>query len=230
MIVEGNVGWFKKSTVSERAIGERQSEKRACLVLLLAQFSVSGVGVELPPVLRGGVVEQSAQRIASRHAALDVLSAIRCLIVGLSAPMEIYQLLLSPADPPVSDVAIPVRIVECGSDIELVTHSRQESGAFRFIVFVFVDVMVQITRGNGQVGLPFQVFWGLDKAIAQILASNALERCGRGRGLRRYGQARPERVLTGDGTDAVCGDATPSKKYEKQQRYPVRHAEPHSAG
>jgi hypothetical protein len=144
------MGWFKQSTVSEGAIGESQSDKRACLVFLLAQFSASGVGVELPPVLRGGVVEQPAQWIVFRHSALDVLGAIRRLVVGLSAPMEVYQLLLSPADPPVSDVAIPVRMVDRGSYIELVTHGRQEPRAFRFIIFVFVDVMVQITRGNSQ--------------------------------------------------------------------------------
>ncbi len=125
------MGCFKQSTVSEGTIGERQSEKRACLVSLSAQCSVSGVGVELPPVLRGGVVEHPAQRIVFRHTALDVLGTIRCLSVGLSASMKVYQLLLSPADPPVSDVAIPVRIVDRGSDIELVTHGWQEPRDFR---------------------------------------------------------------------------------------------------
>ncbi|AKJ00407.1 Hypothetical protein AA314_02033 [Archangium gephyra] len=157
VVVEGNMGWFEQSPISKGAIGERQSDKRACLVLRLAQLSVSGVGVELPPVLRGGIVEQPAQRVVFRHAALDVLGEIRCLMTGLGAPLEVYQLLLPSADPPVSDITIPVRVVDRGSDIEFVTHGRQEPRAFRFSIFVFVDVMVQVTRGNSQVGLRLQV-------------------------------------------------------------------------
>lgn len=118
------MGRLEQPAVPEGTIGERQSEERACLVFLFAQRSISGVGVELPPVLRCSIVEQLSQRIVFRHAALDVLGTIRCLTVGLSTPMEVDQLLLSPADPPVSDIAIPVRVVDRGSDIELVTHGR----------------------------------------------------------------------------------------------------------
>lgn len=75
-------------------------------------------------MLRGSIVEQPSQRIVFRHAALDVLGTIRCMTVGLSAPIEVDQLLLSSANPPVGDIAIPVRVVDCGSDVELVTHGR----------------------------------------------------------------------------------------------------------
>src|SRR5690242_8793826 len=105
-------------------------------MLLLAHLSISGVGVELTPLLHGGVVEQPAQWIVFRHAALEVLGPIRFLSIGLGAPKGVHQLLLSSTDPPISNITISIRVVDGSPHIELVKQGLLKRRTFRFIVFV----------------------------------------------------------------------------------------------
>ncbi|OJT23238.1 hypothetical protein BO221_20445 [Archangium sp. Cb G35] len=96
-------------------------------------------------------MEQPAQWIVLRHAALDVLGTIRFSSIGLGTSKGVHQLLLSSTDPPIGNITVSIRVFDRCPDIELVKQCFLERGTDWFIVLV--NVMVQISRVDSCHGL-----------------------------------------------------------------------------
>src|SRR6218665_3697239 len=116
--------------------------------------------MKLAPQLRRGGVEPSALWIFFRHAAYGILGAIRRSGVRVGSSKGINQLLLSPANPPISDVVISTAIVNPGADIKSTSLRPAEHGAARFSILV--QVVVSVSEENRQCGLKFEGHSKLD--------------------------------------------------------------------
>jgi len=110
--------------------------------------------VKLAPQLRRGGVEPSALWIFFRHTAHGILGAIRLSRVRAGSSKGIHQLLLSSANPPISDVVISAAIVNGRTDIESISLRQAEHGATRFIILV--QMVVSVSKENRQCGLKFE--------------------------------------------------------------------------
>jgi hypothetical protein len=98
--------------------------------------------VELAPASGGRSVKAFAPWVVFRHGAHNILGSIGHPGIGLSAPVEINQLLLSSADSPVRWIVISLIVVNGGSNIEHIKLGGIERN-IRFLVLV--DVMVRIS-------------------------------------------------------------------------------------